>query len=179
MIKRHQRNNSQILSVLDLITLINKALREERGSTMIRSKKRRARGHKEKVGKTTATRGHCMYHVSCVISLLRFGFIVHAFGYLVALLSMAWDLPRFIVVSTLPFHFLDSHDVVVSLFWLSFGWSVYFWILVRWSQENSQGLVVEMCQVPILLVQSLIMLVYPPLLLLLYPCKPHIVIIVP
>ena len=35
------------------------------------------------------------------------------------------------------------------------------------------------CQVPILLVQSLIMLVQPPLLLLLYPYNPHIVIIVP
>ena len=36
-----------------------------------------------------------------------------------------------------------------------------------------------MCQVPILLVQSLIFYIVAPLLLLLYPCKPHIVIIVP
>ena len=38
---------------------------------------------------------------------------------------------------------------------------------------------VSQCQVPILIVQPLIMLVQPPLWLLLYPCNPHIVIIVP
>ena len=39
--------------------------------------------------------------------------------------------------------------------------------------------VANFCQVPILLVQSLIFVSVTPLFLLLYPCNPHIVIIVP
>lgn len=42
------------------------------------------------------------------------------------------------------FHFLDRHDVVGSLFWLSFGLMVDFRSWLRWSQENSQGPKVEM-----------------------------------
>jgi len=38
--------------------------------------------------------------------------MVHAFVYLVHLLSLAWVLSILTVVSILPFHFMDSHGVM-------------------------------------------------------------------
>jgi len=54
--------------------------------------------------------------VAFVVSLLIFGCMVHACGSMVMLMSFSWDLHGLIVVSSLPCHFLDNHDVVGSLF---------------------------------------------------------------
>jgi len=51
-----------------------------------------------------------------VISLLRFGCMIHACGSSVILLSMTWNIPRLTVISALPCYFLDNDDVVGSLF---------------------------------------------------------------
>jgi len=70
----------------------------------------------KKVGSTIIVGVHCTQQVACVISLLIFGCMIHACGYLVILFSLARDFPRLAVVLALPFNFLESHDVVGSLF---------------------------------------------------------------
>jgi len=68
---------------------------------------REEREHKQKVGSTTLTRRFCTQQVARVISLLGCEFMVHSFDY-----SLAWVFPRLTVVSFLPYHFLDNHDVM-------------------------------------------------------------------
>jgi len=128
MIKRHQRNNSQLLSfyILALFSIVSHfcTLGEflENPSIHLELERIKQRTSNEimssgeKVGSATTTRVHCRKQVACVISLPRSRCILHVCGSLFIFLSLAWDFPRLTVASTLPCHFLDSHDVVDSLF---------------------------------------------------------------
>lgn len=69
--------------------------------------------------------------------------MVHAFIYLVHLLSLAWVFPSLIVVSTFLFHFLDSHGVVGFII----GWALDFQKALELGEvvsRKSQGLGIEM-----------------------------------
>ena len=69
--------------------------------------------------------------------------MLHAFDYLVHLLSLAWFFLLFTMVSTLPFHFLDSHGVMEFII----GLSLDFWKVLELGEVvlgKSQGLGVDM-----------------------------------
>ncbi len=78
-----------------------------------------------------------------MISLLFCECMIHAFVYLVHLLSLAWVFPSLIVVTSFPYSFVDSHGVFGFILCRAFDFQKVL-ELGEVVSGKSQGLGVEM-----------------------------------